>query len=149
MNYRNAKFNEFGTIDCEIEIIEGEWIPATLRPDTDNQDIIDAYDDAIQRGDVAAYVAPVLTVEDVVYQINQAVESMITQLVADNGYTSRLNYSKYVGYDNLFRANAEALGAYEAGVWSYCEQQISLLENGGRAVPTPEAFLTELPVFGG
>ena len=33
MNYRNAVYNQFGTIDCEIEHPEHGWIPTTLSPD--------------------------------------------------------------------------------------------------------------------
>ena len=32
MNYRNAKYNVFGTIDCEIEHPEYGWIPFTADP---------------------------------------------------------------------------------------------------------------------
>lgn len=32
MNYRNAKFNRFGTIDCEIEHETYGWIPFTCDP---------------------------------------------------------------------------------------------------------------------
>lgn len=33
MNYRNAKYNAFGTIDCEIEHPVYGWIPFTADPD--------------------------------------------------------------------------------------------------------------------
>jgi hypothetical protein len=33
MKYRNAKYNEIGTIDCEIEHPEYGWIPFTASPD--------------------------------------------------------------------------------------------------------------------
>jgi len=89
------------------------------------------------------------TLDQLIGDINQAVESMLSQLITDNGYSSRINYSKYVGYDNIFRNNAEALGAYEAEVWVYCEAQIVLLKSGDRTIPTTVEFLTELPVFNG
>ena len=33
MNYRNAKFNDVGTIDCEIEHPKLGWVPFTASPD--------------------------------------------------------------------------------------------------------------------
>ena len=33
MNKRNLRYNEFGTVDCEIEHPEYGWIPFTVNPD--------------------------------------------------------------------------------------------------------------------
>ena len=75
MNYRNAQYNAFGTIDCEIEHPAYGWIPYTLDPtDTDmtvnNDDLLAAM---AENKDVAAYVPP--TQAEIDAQAAQAVRA--------------------------------------------------------------------------
>lgn len=80
-------------------------------------------------------------------QIESAVESKLSALVADLGYTMRNGYAKYVGYVNDLQAESEAVGVYESQVWSYCKIELEKVNNGSRALPTVPDFLAELPVF--
>jgi hypothetical protein len=57
MKIRNAAFNRFGTIDCEIEHPKHGWIPFTASPDDPEKLGRDVHAVAIKMG-VEAYVAP-------------------------------------------------------------------------------------------
>ena len=57
MNIRNAAFNRFGTIDCEIEHPKFGWIPFTASPDDPEKLGKDIHAVAI-KGTVTPYVAP-------------------------------------------------------------------------------------------
>lgn len=57
MNIRNAKYNQAGTIDCEIEHPVYGWIPFTASPDDVEPHGVAIYEAALL-GTVAAYVAP-------------------------------------------------------------------------------------------
>jgi hypothetical protein len=54
MKIRNAKYNQFGTIDCEIEHPVYGWIPFTASPDDVEEHGRQIYAEAAV-GDVAEY----------------------------------------------------------------------------------------------
>lgn len=53
--FRNAVFNAFGTIDCEINHPRFGWIPFTASPDDPEQSGRDIYD-VVSQGEVGPYV---------------------------------------------------------------------------------------------
>lgn len=57
MKIRNAAFNRFGTIDCEIEHPKFGWVPFTASPDDPEELGRDIHAVAIA-GTVAPYIAP-------------------------------------------------------------------------------------------
>ena len=57
MKIRNATFNHFGTIDCEIEHPKHGWIPFTASPDDPEKFGKDIHAAAIA-GTVTPYIAP-------------------------------------------------------------------------------------------
>ena len=56
MNYRNAKYNTFGTIDCEIEHPVHGWIPFTSDPNDVEPLGAEVFNAA--KGSASAYVEP-------------------------------------------------------------------------------------------
>jgi hypothetical protein len=67
MNYRNAVYNQRGTIDCEIEHPEFGWIPTTLSPDDPPTAALFA---TVQAGQVDPYRVLVFAVDGVVQATN-------------------------------------------------------------------------------
>ena len=57
MNIRNARFNQFGGIDCEVEA-RGEWVPFTASEDDSEAFGRQVYAAAAADSGTAAYVAP-------------------------------------------------------------------------------------------
>jgi len=57
MNIRNAVYNRFGTIDCEVLHPQFNWIPFTASPDDEEKVGRDIYDEALKLNP-APYVAP-------------------------------------------------------------------------------------------
>ena len=149
MNYRNAKYTESGTIDCEIEHPYYGWIPTSLS--SDDSETAGLFETVVSENAVADYVATVLSeqeqVDASIASIRYSVEEHIAILVKDSGYDNRLSYAKYVGYQNQLQLLSEALGSYEADVWMYCKAELAKVSAGDRAVPTVEEFIAELPVF--
>ena len=58
MNYRNTKYNAFGTVDCEIEHPIHGWIPFTASPDDVEKHGRDIFAELAASGDVAEYTPP-------------------------------------------------------------------------------------------
>jgi len=56
---RNPTYNAYGSIDCEIEIQSGEWVPFTASPNDVEAHGRAIYADALEAGP-AAYIAPVI-----------------------------------------------------------------------------------------
>lgn len=71
MQVRNAVFNSSGTIDCEIEHPEFGWIPFTASQDDTEALGRTIYAEAIsgQHGDIAPYVAPIVSLEERIAQV--------------------------------------------------------------------------------
>ena len=57
--------------------------------------------------------------------------------------------ANYVGYDNVFREEAEKLGSWIALTFQTAEQIEADVENGNRDMPTVDEVLVELPAYGG
>ena len=61
MNYRNAKYNASGTVDCEIDHPVYGWIPFTADPNDVEPIGADVFNAA--KATAAAYVAPTIDLE--------------------------------------------------------------------------------------
>ena len=75
--------------------------------------------------------------------INQAVstvQAMLDSEAVKRGYDNINAIAKYVGYDNHFRAECEALGAWCADCWAKCYE----LQAGG---VMPDDLAAEMPVL--
>lgn len=88
MDIRNATYNRFGTIDCEIEHPQFGWIPFTASPADPEEHGRAIYAEAI-KGDVAPYVEPPApppqvpeTISDRQFFQALAIEGIITQAEA-------------------------------------------------------------------
>jgi len=64
MNFRNAKYNEFGTIDCEVEHPKYGWIPFTASPHDTVQQGVDIFEQA--KNVAEAYTPPPQEVLDAI-----------------------------------------------------------------------------------
>lgn len=142
MEYRNAKYNSAGGVDCEINHPVYGWIPTTL-----------SSDDALTSDLLAKVMSEIVPLEYTesdalrIANINEAIRNMLATLIIGKGYDTAEGYAKYVGYANPYRLDAENLGKYEASVWDYAEQELAKFNAGTRTLPTPEEFLLELPQF--
>ena len=57
MNFKNQSYNQFGTIDCEIEHPKYGWIPFTATPD--DPETADIYNQIIVAGNIKTYTPKV------------------------------------------------------------------------------------------
>ena len=65
---------------------------------------------------------------------------MLDSEAQSRGYDNVNAIGKYIGYDNPFRAECEALGAWTAACWAKCYE----LQSGGSM---PSDLLLEMPKF--
>ena len=61
------------------------------------------------------------------------------------GFDNINSISKYMGFDNPYRADAEALASWTANVWFYVEAELVNMQEGNRTIPTVEEAIAELP----
>ena len=92
METRNAKYNEHGTIDCEIKHQIYGWIPFTASPDDVEQHGKDIHAELLASGNIPAYVKSAQSIaaeiqSDKVAQkeslIREKVESLLTAEFAE------------------------------------------------------------------
>ena len=137
MIYKNARENFNSSIDCEI-LINGEWSPHTQDPLNEYELSEESEWPNIKLCDQAEKTA-----HEQAEVINQAVSSVQTMLdseAASRGYDNINAIAKYMGYDNQFRAECEALGAWCAACWAKCYE----LQADG---VMPNDLAAEMPVL--
>lgn len=120
MNYRNAKFNRHGTIDCEIEHPKIGWVPFTASPD-DAEDFGKALFAEVEKGEVAEYVEPepVVVIPNRVtarqFKMQLEKQSLLDSVEAWVGQQSKLvqiayaNSSTFVREEPMMQAGFQAL----------------------------------------
>lgn len=145
---RNLKYNAHGTVDMEIEHPNYGWIPFTASLD-DSELLGRELHAAAIAGTLGAIAAadppPALTAAD----FDTAVDSMLLTIARSRGYRSVESCVSYVGDSNpVFAAEAAAFKAYRSTIWTYCTQQLALVQAGARSIPaSTAAFIAELPLI--
>lgn len=84
-DFRNPKYNQLGTIDCEIHLPDRDiWVPTTASSDDVEQEQVDLYNTIIASGTpIATYVPP--TAEELRALLpNLTMRQFRLQLLADN-----------------------------------------------------------------
>lgn len=71
-------------------------------------------------------------------QATLQVQGMLDSEAQARGYDNINSIAKYMGYENQFRAECEALGAWTAACWAKCYE----LQSGG---VMPDDLLAEMP----
>lgn len=79
--------------------------------------------------------------EQVISQAVAVVQGLLDSTAQSKGYDNINAIAKYMGYDNQFRAECEALGAWCAACWTKCYE----LQSGG---VMPSDLLAEMPELG-
>jgi hypothetical protein len=138
---RNVRYNAHGSIDCEIEIVENEWIPFTATLNDVEPHSAQIYQRALAMQPVA-YVAPTPVEGD--YQI--AVQSLIDATAAARNYTDGNSCVSYVGdtVNPQWAAEAAWFKDWRSQVWAYVFAQLALVTSGQRTQPTVAALISEI-----
>jgi len=81
-----------------------------------------------------------------VENIKQAVQAHLDSKAVAQGFDDINSISKFMGFDNSFRASAEALALLTANTWAYIESELVKVEAGTRTLPaTIDEVIAELP----
>lgn len=136
MNYRNAKYNKYGTIDCEFLHPHYGWIPFTAGPE-DSSEIGRALFDVIDSdGTAEAYIAeePQVT-EEIIQQSLFRIDNIATSARSRFITTGAGQEMIYLEKESQARSFIAA-GYPEANIanYKYIAAEASVLEVSGRAV---------------
>ena len=85
--------------------------------------------------------------EAALVNIKQALQSHIDGVARGLGFTDGNSVMLYTGFNNPFRALAEAFGAWEAGIWVLANEQMSLVKAGKKAMPSLTEAVGMIPEF--
>lgn len=126
MEYRNAKWNGFGGIDCEINHPQFGWIPTTLQesdPEIHGQAMFELVK---VNGDIAEYVPVVIPVSEQDVRTECARRLMLAFGARDQGHLERL----------LNEATMDAVELMSIGAdnWDASQQTRAAQLNAGRAL---------------
>lgn len=91
---------------------------------------------------------PVLTEQDVINAVTQAVQAHLDSTAQQHSYDGILSLCSYAtSLDAVFKAEGQAGVEWRDACWRYCYQVMADVQNNLRAIPTPEGLIEELPVM--
>ena len=85
--------------------------------------------------------------EAALVNIKQALQAHIDGVAHSLGFTDGNSVMLYAGFNNPFRALAEAFGAWEAGIWVLANEHMALVKAGKKAMPTLTEAVGMIPAF--
>lgn len=146
MEYRNAQYNENGTIDCEINHPEYGWIPCTVSPD--DKETASIFDNA--KSNAKQYTPPVKTQEEIEAEIKadfeRIADSVLQAKAQEKGYDNIISACSYAADANPFQAESKQFIRWRGAVWAKCYELLNFHKEAG-TVPTKDEFLAQLPEF--
>lgn len=99
----------------------------------------------MSQAEVDAHVNPPKTPEQLIAEYEFAVEKHINAAAKSKGYNNIDSIAKYLGSDNVFRAECEALSAWTANVWVSAQTMLNEWQAGNIEQPTIDDVLNQLP----
>ena len=85
----------------------------------------------------------------IVKDMEAKVQTHIDSKAKELGYDDINSIGKYIGYDNPFRLECEALGRYNANCWIKAHSIQDEVIAGTRPMPTLEEVIAEIPEYTG
>ena len=85
--------------------------------------------------------------EAALVNVKQALQAHIDGVAHSLGFTDGNSVMLYTGFNNPFRALAEAFGAWEAGIWVLANEQMSLVKAGKKAMSSLTEAVGMIPAF--
>jgi len=95
--------------------------------------------------EIDLHLNPPKTQEQMQQDISNAIQDRLDTFAQSYRYDNINAIGKYLGYDNVFRAECEAMGAWAAACWDTAGQIEADVLAALRPFPTPEEVLAELP----
>jgi len=148
MNYKNAKQNENGSIDCDIEHPMHGWIPTTL--DINDAETAELFGLVNASGTVAEYIAPPLPTQAELTEAFKAtalkaVQAHLDDTAKSKGYDDIISACSYAGAVNPFQAESVKFIEWRGAVWQHC---YNLLDTDTTGLTIIE-LINGLPLFVG
>ena len=79
--------------------------------------------------------------------VKHALQAHIDSVAVGLGFSGGNSVMLYTGFNNPFRALAEAFGAWEAGIWVLANEHMALVKAGKKAMPTLTEAVGMIPAF--
>ncbi|HBG06902.1 MAG: hypothetical protein A2075_12450 [Geobacteraceae bacterium GWC2_58_44] len=90
-------------------------------------------------------VKPFPTLEEILREINRALERHSEKVAQSRRYDSPLTCALRAGYPGPFQAEGVAFGTWMDNCNAYVYAEMAKVSSGERAVPRPEEVISELP----
>lgn len=150
MNYKNAKYNENGTIDCEIEHPDYGWIPTTAS--LNDSETAELFNRA--KSTASEYIPPPPpTATELLNEFKRlatiAVQNHLDNTAKSYGYDDINATAKYLRPSSQFYNECVALGDWCDSVWAHCFQLMTDVESGVITQPTIDEIISGLPLYSG
>lgn len=80
-------------------------------------------------------------------EMNVSIQNMLDKKAQEFRYDSILSARSYVGFNNPFKNEAQALATWSANCWAKASEIEADVLSGKREMPTIEQVLSEMPEF--
>ena len=98
-------------------------------------------------GTIEPFMTEEMVVEVSIGALKSSIQKYIDSTAKRLGYDEINSIAKYMGYDNPYRAEAEALGLWTSNTWAYIEAELAKVMSGGRSMPSTDEALAELTPY--
>lgn len=98
-------------------------------------------------GPISPYIEPIKTSEQVIADLESAVQSHLNIQAKTRGYDDIKSAALRAGYPGPFHAEGVAYATWMDSCWSHCYQVLAAVQSGSRAIPTAGELIAELPVL--
>jgi hypothetical protein len=145
MEYRNAQYNQFGTIDCEVNHADYGWIPITASQDDPNTNGL--FNQLSKATDVLQYVPPSteVLISEKITEYENLLQNHLDKTAQSKGYDSIISACSYAGYTNPYQAESQSFIAWRGAFWA---ESYNLIPNYNlENIPTIEELIALLPKF--
>lgn len=115
MNFRNAQYNQFGTIDCEINHPQFGWIPFTADPNDVEPIGAEVFNAA--KGSAAPYVEPPIDLEQLAAEARSQRNSLLAQSDWTQVADAPVDQAAWATYRQSLRDITEQSGFPEVIIW--------------------------------
>lgn len=101
----------------------------------------------ITEEEAAAISNPPPTPEQIMVELESAVQSHLNNAARSRGYDDIKSAALRAGYPGPFHDEGVVYATWMDGCWAHCYQVLAAVQSGNRSIPTASELLAELPVL--
>lgn len=149
---RNPQWADVSNTHINLEVLFegiGAYVPFSASASDCEAHGVTLFNSAVagEFGPIALYVEPVKTPEQIIAELETAVQEHLNASAKARGYDDIKSAAIRAGYPGPFHDEGIAYATWMDSCWAHCYQVMAAVQSGTRAIPTAEELVAELPLL--